>query len=392
MADNRSKRSQTKSSSPTKEHHKWNIPPQQTSSAVTQPLNDTKSSKTSVMDSIFDSGYDSQTVSKTSIDFESDFDQKLTISSSYCPELDLSSNPKLVSNKWSDSGLSLTTDSGLNIDEEFIDRQMEGKWSNRGHSYELTLRKAYEPDQDGDTYLHLAIIRGLVEVSYALIRIVPHPDFLDIFNHLSQTPLHLATLTRQPNLVRRLIISGSTVDLRDRHGNTALHIACAQSDYSSVRQLLAPIEDKEIISAQVVNYPVDAQHLSIDLLELRNYEGETCLHLAAYNKSKNIIEFLVKSGADINAQEGKSGKSVLHWSVENQSLDLIQFLVSRCRADVNVRSYAGHTPLHYAWMLLAINSSNNKLKSIIKYLCECGAQPSIPPNIDSDSDSPSEEE
>jgi ankyrin repeat protein len=30
--------------------------------------------------------------------------------------------------------------------------------------------------------------------------------------------------------------------------------------------------------------------------------GETCIHLAAYNTNKNIIELLVKSGADVNAQ------------------------------------------------------------------------------------------
>ena len=91
------------------------------------------------------------------------------------------------------------------------------------------------------------------------------------------------------------------------------------------------------------------------------------------------------------AQEGKSGKSVLHWSVETQNLDLIQFLVKTCKAAVNVRSYAGHTPLHYAWILSSIHSNNNKkLLAIIKYLRDCGAEPSLPPNIDSESDSQSD--
>ncbi|CAG2181050.1 unnamed protein product, partial [Oppiella nova] len=100
----------------------------------------------------------------------------------------------------------------------------------------------------------------------------PDPDFLDATNHLSQTPLHLAALTGQSHIVRRLVISGATVDLRDRHGNTALHIACAQSDYTAVCQLISPIRDRELHSAHVVNYPVDSQHLPVHYLELRNYE------------------------------------------------------------------------------------------------------------------------
>ena len=83
----------------------------------------------------------------------------------------------------------------------------------------------------------------------------------------------MAALTRQPYIVRRLIISGATVDLRDRHGNTALHIACAQSDLDSVIQILSPITEKEVIDTKVVNYPITAHHLPNEFLELRNYDG-----------------------------------------------------------------------------------------------------------------------
>jgi ankyrin repeat protein len=70
-----------------------------------------------------------------------------------------------------------------------------------------------------------------------------------------------------------LIISGATIDLRDRHGNTALHVACAQSDFDSVQAIILPIHEREIRAADVVNYPIDVQRLPNDLLELRNYEG-----------------------------------------------------------------------------------------------------------------------
>lgn len=41
-----------------------------------------------------------------------------------------------------------------------------------------------------------------------------------------QTPLHLAVITEQPQLVERLLNAGSDPCMADDSGNTALHIAC----------------------------------------------------------------------------------------------------------------------------------------------------------------------
>ena len=162
--------------------HNWNIPPAMHSNAF-QESEAIKSSKTSDIDALFDSGYDSQTVSKTSIDLESDFDQKMAISDSNCPNSNLSKK----SQQWTDSGLGITTDSDINIDEECSEDKASRKWTEDSVRVTANLiKKAYESDQDGDTYLHLAIVKGLDKLAFNLIRIVPHPDFLDIFNHLFQ--------------------------------------------------------------------------------------------------------------------------------------------------------------------------------------------------------------
>ncbi|CAG2171659.1 unnamed protein product, partial [Oppiella nova] len=339
MADNRTKRSATKSTAQPmaakSDTQKWNIPPQQrplSSSSSTTPSAPLISSKTSAaIDALFDSGYDSQTVSKSSIDFDADFDSKCVISDAKSTSSMSATTTtsvadidrKSAEHKWSDSGVSIATDSGLNLDEEFADQSAyDGDDSAGGlvgrSGGAVSLREAFTPDQDGDTYLHLAIIQGLADVAYALIRMAPDPDFLDATNHLSQTPLHLAALTGQSHIVRRLVISGATVDLRDRHGNTALHIACAQSDYTAVCQLISPIRDRELHSAHVVNYTVDSQHLPVHYLELRNYEGETSLHLAAYHKNKNIIELLVKCGVDVNAQVVNLSYALLCGSISGE--------------------------------------------------------------------------
>lgn len=52
-----------------------------------------------------------------------------------------------------------------------------------------------------------------------------------------QTPLHLAVITHQTYIVRKLIEGGADVNLMDRHGQTALHLACQDGDVNCVNAI-----------------------------------------------------------------------------------------------------------------------------------------------------------
>ena len=86
----------------------------------------------------------------------------------------------------------------------------------------------YEQDEDGDVQLHLAIASGYVEVVNALVRMAPHPYYLSIQNNASYAPLHIAILQNQPAIVRRLVVAGARLDVRDKDGNTPLHTAASR--------------------------------------------------------------------------------------------------------------------------------------------------------------------
>lgn len=62
-----------------------------------------------------------------------------------------------------------------------------------------------------------------------------------------------------------------------------MHIACEQGDLDCVMALIVPITQNEIAEAAIVNYPIGIQSVPMDVMQIRNYEGEKCgtfyLHL-----------------------------------------------------------------------------------------------------------------
>uniref|UniRef100_A0A1B6GZW1 Uncharacterized protein n=1 Tax=Cuerna arida TaxID=1464854 RepID=A0A1B6GZW1_9HEMI len=208
------------------------------------------------------------------------------------------------------------------------------------------LEKCFEQNEDGDTELHLAIIHKFIETVYALVRMVPHPKYLNIKNEDRQTPLHLAVLTRQPRLVRLLVCAGASSDELDRQGNTALHLAVQADDLSSVRAIIDPITIPETLGAQLQYTPF---HVHREIANVHNYEGQTCVHLAALNGNIEILRHLLWFGADINAKEWKGGYTCLHLAVERADARLCMFLLGETAIDADEMNYAGYTAYQAVW-------------------------------------------
>jgi len=230
-------------------------------------------------------------------------------------------------------------------------------------------RQLYEPDKDGDCQLHLAIASGFTEVVFALIRMAPHPTYLDIQNNELYAPLHIAVLMNQPNMVRRLVVAGATNDIRDQEGNTPLHLASKRGFLECAEALLRSISVEELKEASVVCSDV---HNSLhSILDLKNYHGEHCIHLATFGQHYNFIRFLNCFGADMNATEGRSGKTALHYAVNKRDLNLVRLLSSPksfggCEVYLNHRDWAGRTPIQ-----CAIINGDSDIVASLKSLPNC---------------------
>ncbi|XP_045213532.2 NF-kappa-B inhibitor alpha-like [Mercenaria mercenaria] len=197
-----------------------------------------------------------------------------------------------------------------------------------------------DADKDGDTILHVAIICYMNDNALTLI----DKSWLNIQNYLLQTPLHLAVLTGQIDIVRALLSKGAIATLRDHKGNTPLHIACEKGDRYSVDALVRSISD---------------------ISQIRNCEGLTCVHVASMRREFFILGLLFRRGADVNIGDGKSGRTALHYAVEKNDIEMVRFLLTHPDIEVDRETYKGESALYMAFW-------RNNL-GIVKELIEKGA-------------------
>lgn len=239
----------------------------------------------------------------------------------------------------------------------------------------------YEPDEDGDCQLHLAIASEQWDVVFALIRMAPHPYYLNIQNNEGYAPLHIATLMNQPNIVRKLIVAGAQCDITDDLYNTALHHAAKRGFLEVGEALLRAISVEELKEAGVE--PMESHNKNVSAyLNQTNKEGLCAIHLAVSGKHFNFVRFLAWNGADVNQQCRCSGESVLHVALRTNDLTLVSLLAREKHegglgVNINSENFYGRTPMTTAYIC--------KQKDILDFLVKLpNASPPVEESSDSD--------
>ncbi|KAK7800972.1 hypothetical protein U0070_004654 [Myodes glareolus] len=205
------------------------------------------------------------------------------------------------------------------------------------HPLSADIALATRADEDGDTPLHIAVVQNNKAIALRLVILFQQGGReLDVHNNLRQTPLHLAVITALPDMVRLLVTAGASPMALDRHGQTAIHLACEHRSPSCLQALLD-----------------NAAPGSVDL-EARNYEGLTALHVAVNTGCQEAVLLLLERGADIDAVHGAnvnaqmySGSSALHSASGRGLLPLVRTLV-RSGADSGLKNCHNDTPLMVA--------------------------------------------
>ncbi|XP_023270937.1 NF-kappa-B inhibitor epsilon [Seriola lalandi dorsalis] len=249
-----------------------------------------------------------------------------------------------------DSAYGSSSITGESLTELVESCTLSGDQEEQTHSSELSEQEENlltTITEEGDTFLHLAIIHEDDIIIQHLIELFPK-EVLDIQNNLYQSPLHLATYLNLTDVVRSLVEKGASLELQDQDGNTALHVACQHGQTDCAREMTKDVSPSKLAP----------------ILETQNWRGLACLHLAALNRQHQIMKLLMKKGADLNIQEGTSGKTALHLGVELHDIKSVRLLLSR-GANVDATMFNGCTPLH-----LAVGRQD---ATIANLLCQSGA-------------------
>ncbi|KAF2881524.1 hypothetical protein ILUMI_24658 [Ignelater luminosus] len=151
----------------------------------------------------------------------------------------------------------------------------------------------------------------------------------NIINKCSQDDenslLHLALSKRYTKAIERLIDCGADINKTNKLCETPLYLAIKHDCLNFVPKLIS----KE----------------NINIRQRKN--GNTALHMALLKNNKDVINLLIKSGADVNIGN-KNGQSVFHLAVKRGDLDMVTQMLENCKVEINKPNKKGDTVLHLA--------------------------------------------
>jgi len=145
--------------------------------------------------------------------------------------------------------------------------------------------------------------------------------------------------------IESLLKRGVNPNIRDKDGKTPLHNAAYLGHVAVAKLLLEHGAD----------------------IHARDNANWTPLHFAASGGHVDVVRLLLEHGADPNIKD-KNGYTPLHWAASGGHVDVVKLLLER-RANPNAEDKDGRTPLHVAVY--------NGHVDVVKLLLERGADPTV---------------
>lgn len=173
------------------------------------------------------------------------------------------------------------------------------------HAKFLDSRATVPRDSMGRTPLHLAVTGSSNKVSAWIIH--QRKGLLYVEDNFGRVPLHYCASVANCEL---LLSQGATINHTDKHGMTALHLACYDGSTELVRCLLSAKPDLTLnnnlygtpLHCSVFNGSVDTVVCLLEAGAIVNgidQGGNTATHVAARLGRHSILRILMQYGADV---------------------------------------------------------------------------------------------
>lgn len=182
------------------------------------------------------------------------------------------------------------------------------------------------------THLHIATHKGDKEGLFALIDDGHH---IDSKTGDHETALHIALREKHHHIATELIERGASIHHNDLKNITPLHMALGKGN-SEIAKVL-------IEKGVSVNGKVGVSHLHnyccFQYLYVKDYIGLTPLHLAVELESEEIVDLLLRKGADINVACLEK-ETPLHLAID-RSHHAIALKLIEAGANINMKDVHG---------------------------------------------------
>ncbi|KAK6186715.1 hypothetical protein SNE40_005996 [Patella caerulea] len=244
------------------------------------------------------------------------------------------------------------------------------------------------PDKTSPAYDDDKVIRPVDK--YTLFKVCEHGTLDELKSILSDKTIDINSVVNRDRTamydciissiqpeekMRVLISSGAKHDVKDRNGNSLLHVACCFYGVETVELLL----NKGMVD-----------------MESKNSGGYTPIVVAIRSDKQPVekVKVLANFGANLNVRfpSHYSDESLLHYACRCHKVEDVEFLLSK-NVDIEIRNNANETPIISALrsstqsiqrveLLLAKGAKLDHSSSILNYACQYGSLDSVKYFID----------
>lgn len=167
----------------------------------------------------------------------------------------------------------------------------------------LKLSTPHARDFQGETPLHYAAARNQCDFIRKLIILSPDLHF-NVRNNLDLTPLHIAAREGAADAVKLFLqTSPLSRSLQDKTSKLALHYTSGKGHYGCVTQLSTP-----------------------ETIDCQDSSGATPLWFASEKGHLDVVQYLVRSGADVN-KANSFGAAPISTALDQQYFSVAAFLL-----------------------------------------------------------------
>ena len=205
-------------------------------------------------------------------------------------------------------------------------------------------------NERGMSLIHYAIVFANSEVFNLLL-----DNYIDINIQDShgETPTHYCVVNNRMGFLKTLIRKGCDLNLKNNEGQTPLFKACTLGREEMVYLLLESMnfnlyekdsKDETIFMALVRSRNLDLlSKLKLDdkIIDIKNFQGESPLHIASRSGDKRVIKYLLDNNAFVNVKNNQ-GETPLFYAVRSQNKEAIDLLL-KYGAVLDCRSTFGDT-------------------------------------------------